>query len=84
MTNKNSSLWLSGLVTGAFLGYYLYKNKDKMPDQKEKLKSLLSDLKGVAADLKTRLISTGNEAVNVTKSALDSAKDSAKDSVKNY
>ena len=39
MKNKNSSLWLSGLLTGAVLGYYLYKNRDKMPEQKEKMKN---------------------------------------------
>ena len=44
MNNKNSSLWVTGLLTGAVLGYYLYKNRDKMPEQKEKLKTLISDL----------------------------------------
>ncbi len=78
MKNKavNSSLWLSGLVTGAFLGYYLYKNRDKMPGQKEKLKTLVEDLKGVAGDLKSRLMSTSNEAVNATKTAFETAKES--------
>ncbi len=75
MTNKNSSLWLSGLLTGAFLGYYLYTNRAKFPEQKQKLKTLLSDLKDVAADLKTRIITTGEEAVNSTKSAIDSSKE---------
>ncbi len=69
----NNSLWLSGLVTGALVGYFLYKNRDNMDGQKEKLKTLVKDLKVVASDLKTRLISTSNELVNSTKSALESA-----------
>lgn len=74
MNNKaNNSLWLSGLVTGALVGYFLYKNRDKMDGQKEKLKTLVKDLKGVALDLKDRLITTSNDAVNSTKSALESA-----------
>lgn len=82
MNNKNSSLWISGLLTGAVLGYYLYKNRDKMPEQKEKLKTLISDLKEVALDLKTKIVTTGNEAVNATKSAIDTAKDTARDTAK--
>lgn len=75
MNNKavNNSLWLSGLVTGALVGYFLYKNRDKMDGQKEKLKTLVKDLKVVASDLKSRLISTSTEAVNSTKSALETA-----------
>lgn len=75
MNNKavNNSLWLSGLVTGALVGYFLYKNRDKMDGQKEKLKTLVKDLKGVALDLKDRLITTSTDAVNSTKSALESA-----------
>jgi len=69
----NNSLWLSGLVTGVLVGYFLYKNRDNMDGQKEKLKTLVKDLKVVATDLKTRLISTSNELVNSTKSALESA-----------
>ncbi len=76
MNNKiNNSLWLSGLVTGAVVGYFLYKNRDKMDGQKEKLKTLVKDLKEVATEFKSRLISTGTEAVNSTKSAVESAKE---------
>lgn len=77
MNNKavNNSLWLSGLVTGALVGYFLYKNRDKMDGQKEKLKTLVKDLKVVASDLKSRLITTSTEAVNSTKSALETAKE---------
>lgn len=82
MSNKSSSLWISGLLTGAVLGYYLYKNRDKMPEQKEKLKTLISDLKEVALDLKTRIASTADEAVSATKSAIGTAKDSARDTAK--
>lgn len=75
MNNKavNNSLWLSGLVTGALVGYFLYKNRDKMDGQKEKLKTLVKDLKVVASDLKSRLISTSTEVVNSTKSVLETA-----------
>jgi hypothetical protein len=75
MNNKavNNSIWLSGLVTGALAGYFLYKNRDKMDGQKEKLKTLVNELKGVALDLKNRLKTTSAEAVNSTKSALESA-----------
>lgn len=75
MNNKvvNNSLWLSGLVTGALVGYYLYKNKDKMDGQKEMLKTLVNDLKAVASGLKSRLISKSTEMVNSTKSALETA-----------
>lgn len=75
MNNKavNNSLWLSGLVTGALVGYFLYKNRDKMDGQKERMKTLVKDLKVVASDLKSRLISTSTEAVNSTKSALETA-----------
>lgn len=75
MNNKvvNNSLWLSGLVTGALVGYYLYKNKDKMDGQKEVMKTLVNDLKAVASGLKSRLISKSTEMVNSTKSALETA-----------
>lgn len=75
MNNKavNNSLWLSGLATGVLVGYFLYKNRDKMDGQKEKLKTLVRDLKVVASDLKSRLKTTSTEAVNSTKSALESA-----------
>lgn len=75
MNNKvvNNSLWLSGLVTGALVGYFLYKNKDKMDGQKEMLKTLVNDLKAVASGLKSRLISKSTEMVNSTKSALETA-----------
>lgn len=75
MNNKavNNSLWLSDLVTGALVGYFLYKNRDKMDGQKERMKTLVNDLKAVALDLKSRLISTSTEAVNSTKSALETA-----------
>lgn len=75
MNNKvvNNSLWLSGLVTGALVGYFLYKNKDKMDGQKEVMKTLVNDLKAVASGLKSRLISKSTEMVNSTKSALETA-----------
>ncbi|WP_057935911.1 hypothetical protein [Algoriphagus resistens] len=71
----NKTLWLSGLITGAFVGAYLYKNKDDFGPQKEKLNSLLGDFQSIIGDLKTRLLEAKSEGLEATKSALQSAKD---------
>lgn len=78
----NTSLWLGGLITGAAVGVYLYKNKDQYEPQKEKLNSLLSDLQGIAGDLKSRLLSAGQEGLNATKTALQSAKETTQEKIK--
>ena len=77
----NKTMWLSGLVTGALVGAYLYKNKDQYSSQREKLNGLLTDLQGVAGDLKSRLLAAGQEGLNATKSALNSAKEVTKEKV---
>ncbi len=78
----SKTLWLSGLVTGALVGAYLYKNQNQFESQKEKINSLLGDLQNIAGDLKARLLSAGQEGLDATKTAIQSAKDSAKDKVK--
>ncbi|MBN3582317.1 hypothetical protein JYB64_07940 [Algoriphagus aestuarii] len=78
----NTSLWLGGLITGAAVGVYLYKNKDQFEPQKEKLNSLLSELQGIAGDLKTRLLSASQEGINATKTALQSAKETTQEKIK--
>ncbi|MDR7130755.1 hypothetical protein J2X69_003112 [Algoriphagus sp. 4150] len=71
----NKTLWLSGLVTGALIGAYLYKNKDDFGPQKEKLNSLLGDFQALVGDLKTKLLEAKSEGLEATKTALQSAKD---------
>jgi len=71
----NKTLWLSGLLTGALVGAYLYKNKDDFGPQKEKLNSLLVDFQSIIGDLKTKLLEAKTEGLDATKVALQSAKD---------
>lgn len=71
----NKTLWLSGLLTGALVGAYLYKNKDDFGPQKEKLNSLLGDFQTLVGDLKTKLLEAKSEGLDATKAALQSAKD---------
>jgi hypothetical protein len=71
----NKTLWLSGLVTGALVGAYLYKNKDDFGPQKEKLNSLLGDFQSMLGDLKTKIMEAKADGLEATKSALQSAKD---------
>ncbi|WPR76639.1 hypothetical protein [Algoriphagus sp. NG3] len=73
----NKTIWFSGLVTGALIGAYLYKNKDEFGPQKEKLNSLLGDFQSVLVDLKTKLLDAKAEGLEATKSALQAAKDKA-------
>lgn len=71
----NKTLWLSGLVTGAMVGAYLYKNKDDFGPQREKLNSLMGDFQSIIGDLKTKLLDVKSEGLEATKTALQSAKD---------
>ncbi|WP_339865240.1 hypothetical protein [uncultured Algoriphagus sp.] len=71
----NKTLWLSGLVTGALVGAYLYKNKDDFGPQKEKLNSLLGDFQSLLGDLKVKILDAKSEGLDATKAALQSAKD---------
>lgn len=71
----NKTLWLSGLVTGALVGAYLYKNKDDFGPQKEKLNSLLGDFQSMLGDVKSKLLEAKSEGLEATKAALKSAKD---------
>ncbi|MEB2779111.1 hypothetical protein [Algoriphagus persicinus] len=71
----NKTLWLSGLLTGAVVGVYLYKNREEFGPQKEKLNSLLGDFQSIIGDLKTKLLEAKTDGLEATKSALKSAKD---------
>lgn len=88
-SSVNKTLWLSGLVTGALVGVYLYQNRDQYGPQKEKLNELMGDLQNLAGDMKTRLKSASKElqaatkelqaaskeGLNATKAALQNAKE---------
>lgn len=74
----NKTLWLSGLVTGALVGAYLYKNKDDFGPQKEKLNNLLGDFQSIIGDLKTKLLEAKTDGLEATKTAIQSAKDKVK------
>ncbi|MEB2774116.1 hypothetical protein SYJ56_02295 [Algoriphagus sp. D3-2-R+10] len=71
----NKTLWFSGLLTGAFVGAYLYKNKDEFGPQKEKLNSLIGDFQSILGDLKSKILEAKTEGLEATKSAIQSAKD---------
>ena len=71
----NKTIWLSGLLTGAMVGAYLYKNKDDFGPQKEKLNSLLGDFQSMLGDVKSRLLEAKSEGFEATKTALQAAKD---------
>ncbi len=71
----NKTLWLSGLLTGALIGAYLYKNKDEFGPQKEKLNGLLKDFQSVLGDMKIKILEAKTDGLEATKAALKSAKD---------
>ncbi len=71
---KSKTIWISGLLAGAALGAYLYRNQTKTEPQQRKFKKLISDLKSVAGDLKEKLVSTGQEGLEQTKKKLDAIK----------
>lgn len=71
----NKTLWLSGLVTGALVGAYIYKNKDDFGPQKKKLNSLLGDFQSLLGDLKVKILDAKSEGLEATKAALQTAKE---------
>ena len=71
----NKTLWLSGVLTGALIGAYLYKNKDDFEPQKKKLNKLLGDVKDMVGDLKAKLAEAKSEGIESTKNALQAAKE---------
>lgn len=71
----NKTLWLSGLITGALIGAYLYKNKDDFGPQKKKLDKLLGDVKDILGDLKSKMLEAKSDGLEATKAALQSAKE---------
>lgn len=56
---KNSklsmSLWLGGLVSGIFAGYYLYQNREKLGPQKDKMMKILGNLQRSSEQLGKKL-----------------------------
>ncbi len=75
-SNTSKALLLSGLVAGALIGAYLYKNQTG--SQKEKLNKTLKDLQAIAGDLKTRLLTASQEGLDATKTAIQQAKEKVK------
>ncbi|RAI94117.1 hypothetical protein [Algoriphagus yeomjeoni] len=71
----NKTLWLSGLITGALVGAYLYKNKDDFGPQKKKLNNLIGDFQSLLGDMKTKFLEVKSEGVEATKSAIQAAKE---------
>lgn len=71
----NKTLWLSGLLTGALVGAYLYKNKDDFGPQKKKLNKLMADVKDVLGDMKTKMLEVKSEGLDSTKAVLQAAKE---------
>jgi hypothetical protein len=71
----NKTLWLSGLLTGALVGAYLYKNKDDFGPQKKKLNKLMDDVKDILGDMRTKMLEAKSDGLDATKAALQSAKE---------
>lgn len=78
----NKTLWLSGLISGALIGAYLYKNKDEFGPQKEKLNKLIGEFQSIMGDVKTKFLDATSEGMDVTKTALKSAKDKVEKEIK--
>lgn len=77
MTMKNSklsmSLWLGGLVSGIFAGYYLYQNREKLGPQKEKMMKILGDLQKSSEQLGKKLKEAGIEGLEKGKKTIAKA-----------
>lgn len=71
---KNSklsmSLWLGGLVSGIFAGYYLYQNREKLGPQKDKMMKILGDLQHSSEQLGKKLKEAGIEGLEKGKKTL--------------
>lgn len=81
-STKNTTLLLSGIVTGVLIGAYYYQNSDKLEPQKKKLNKLLGEFQSIALDLKGKLLSAGEDGLAATKTAISTAKETAKEKVK--
>lgn len=78
MTMKNSklsmSLWLGGLVSGIFAGYYLYQNREKLGPQKEKMIKLLGEIQKTSEQLGKKLKDAGLEGLEKSKKSIAKTK----------
>jgi len=81
-STKNTTLLLSGIVTGVLIGAYYYQNSDKLEPQKKKLNKLLGEFQSIALDLKDKLLAASEDGLSATKTAISSAKETAKEKVK--
>ncbi len=74
---KNSklsmSLWLGGLVSGIFAGYYLYQNREKLGPQKEKMMKLLGELQKTSEQIGKKLKEAGIEGIEKGKKTIAKA-----------
>lgn len=77
MAMKNSklsmSLWLGGLVSGIFAGYYLYQNREKLGPQKDKMMKILGDLQKSSEQLGKKLKEAGIEGLEKGKKTIAKA-----------
>jgi hypothetical protein len=77
MMMKNSklsmSLWLGGLVSGIFAGYYLYQNREKLGPQKDKMMKILGDIQKSSEQLGKKLNEAGIEGLEKGKKTMTKA-----------
>lgn len=74
---KNSklsmTLWLGGLVSGIFAGYYIYQNREKLGPQKDKMVKLLGDLQRTSEQIGKKLKEAGIEGLEKGKKSIAKA-----------
>ena len=74
---KNSklsmSLWLGGLISGVFAGYYLYQNREKLGPQKDKMMKVLGDLQKTSEQIGKKLKEAGIEGIEKGKKTIAKA-----------
>ena len=67
------TLWLGGLASGIFAGYYLYQNREKLGPQKEKMLKLLSELQKTSEQIGKKLKDAGIEGIEKGKKTIANA-----------
>lgn len=74
---KNSklsmTLWVGGLVSGVFAGYYLYQNREKLGPQKDRMVKLLGDLQKTSEQIGKKLKEAGIEGIEKGKKTIAKA-----------
>jgi uncharacterized membrane-anchored protein YhcB (DUF1043 family) len=76
--NLNITLWVSGLLTGVFIGAYFYRNQEQFAPQQKKIKSVVADLKKTALELGNKALKAGQEQLEVSKEAASKALEQVK------